>query len=407
MVNPVKGLTGRQFCIIAVVLSIYFFAPTQGIISSVLGEIGQAYPDVSPDSLTYLITINNIAAMVSAAFFGTLAGRKIRFRTISIIAMLCFAVGGAAPAVLPLGTPFWVLLVTRVIIGIGRGCFVPMVQIILCGMFREEKTRSDWFGIGNITFNLGATFGVVLAGYLGLIDWRLCFLFYAFGFIPLALFTFFFHEEDSGIDATDENQKLNLNFGWDVWAHMVLYMLAIVMTQTLWNYASSSMIIRGIDSSQVGLILSTFTIVSTVAGLTIGVIFRATRGFIMATGIGVCTLGFVVMTLAMNMTGDAVPFMFIASGLIGVGGTIVTIGCPLSMSLRVTPALVASVLSLNEVFHNLGSFVASPYSQLVFMITGSTDPDIMWGATIVFGVICTLLAVLVGVLVTKKGKTAA
>ena len=405
MVNPVKGLTGRQFCIIAVVLSIYFFAPTQAIISSVLGDIGEAYPDVSADWLTYLISINNVAAVVSAAFFGVLAGHKIRFRSISIIAMLCFAVGGALPAVLPLGTPFWILLVTRVVIGIGRGCFVPMVQIILCGMFKDEKTRSDWFGIGNITFNLGATFGTVLAGYLGLIDWRLCFLFYAFAFIPLALFMFFFREEDSCIEKSVGKTLHSIKFEWDVWAHMVLYLLAIVMTQTLWNYASTSMMARGIGSNQVGLILSTFTIASMVVGLTIGIIFRATRSFIMAVGIGVITVGFVVMTFAMGLLDGAIPFMFAASALIGVGGCIVTIGCPLSMSLRVSPAAVAGVLSMNEVFHNLGSFVASPYSQAVFAITGSHDPDTIWAATVVFGIAVTVLAVLIGFLVRGNGKS--
>lgn len=409
VVNPVKGLTGRQFCIIVVVLSIYFFAPTQAIISSVLGDIGSAYPDVSADWLTYLITINNIAAVVSAAFFGVLAGHKIRFRIISIIAMLCFVIGGALPAVLPLGTPFWILLVTRVVIGVGRGCFVPMVQIILCGMFKDEKTRSDWFGIGNITFNLGATFGTVLAGYLGLIDWRLCFVFYAFAFIPLALFMFFFKEEDSGIEKTAGKTLHALHFEWDVWVHMVLYLLAIVMTQTLWNYASTSLSVRGIASDQVGLILSTFTVASMAVGLTIGVIFRATRSFIMACGIGVITIGFAVMTCAMGMSGNAVPFMFASSALIGVGGCIVTIGCPLSMSLRVSPVAVAGVLSMNEVFHNLGSFVASPYSQAVFAITGSNDPDMIWSATVVFGIAVTALAVVIGIFVRRndKKKTAA
>lgn len=404
MTHPMKGLTGRQFCIIIVVLSIYFFAPTQAIISSVLGDIGAAYPDVSADWLTYLISINNVAAVISAAFFGVLAGRKMRFRTISIIAMLCFVIGGALPAVLPLGTPFWVLLVTRVVIGVGRGCFVPMVQIILCGMFKDEKTRSDWFGLGNITFNLGATFGTVLAGYLGLIDWRLCFLFYAFAFIPLALFTFFFREEDSGIDSNEEAQHHSFKFEWDVWVHMMLYLLAIVMTQTLWNYASTSMTARGIDSSQVGWILSTFTIASMVIGLVIGAIFRKTRGFIMACGIGVITVGFVVMALAMGMAEGAVPAMFAASALIGMGGCIVTIGCPLSMSLRVSPAAVAAVLSLNEVFHNLGSFVASPYSQLVFAITQSSDPDIIWPATVVFGVVVTAFALIVGAILRRNSQ---
>ncbi len=404
MVNPVKGLSGRQFCIIVVVLSIYFFAPTQAIISSVLGDIGAAYPDVSADWLTYLISINNVAAVVSAAFFGVLAGHKMRFRTISIIAMLCFVIGGALPAVLPLGTPFWILLVTRVVIGIGRGCFVPMVQIILCGMFKDEKTRSDWFGIGNITFNLGATFGTVLAGYLGLIDWRLCFLFYAFAFIPLALFMFFFHEEDSGIEKNEAGSTFHaVKFEWDVWAHMVLYLLAIVMTQTLWNYASTSMTVRGIGSDQVGLILSTFTVASMVIGLTIGIIFRATRSFIMALGIGVITIGFAVMMFAMGMSDNAVPVMFASSALIGMGGCIVTIGCPLSMSLRVSPAAVAGVLSMNEVFHNLGSFVASPYSQLVFALTGSSDPDTIWGATVVFGIAVTVIAVAIGFAVRARG----
>ena len=248
-----KGLNAKQVGLIIAVMAVYFFAPTQGIISSVLGEIGKSYPNISDATLTYLITLNNIMAVPAAFFFGLWAGRKFKFKTLSIIAMLCFIVGGGLPVFLPQNAPFWIMFSTRGIIGLGRGCFIPIVQITLSAMFRDEKTRSAWFGFGSVLFNLGATFGVAIAGILAVFDWRYCFAFYLFAAIPLGLYAIFFHEEDvSDYIASTESGMKAFKFPGICWAYFVLYALAIIISQTMFNYGGLTMSHLGFSTVQSG-----------------------------------------------------------------------------------------------------------------------------------------------------------
>ncbi len=398
-----RGLSAKQAGLIVSVLALYFFAPTQSIISSVLGNIGMSYPDVGADTLSYLITLNNIAAVPAAFVFGVLAGRKVRFKTISIVAMLCFIVGGGLPVFLPQDSPFWILMASRAVIGFGRGCFIPIVQIILSSMFTEEKTRAAWFGIGSVFFNIGATFGTAIAGFLAIVDWRFCFAFYLFAFIPLGLFGIFFKEE--GVkDYIATQEKGYLRFPSVCWVYFLLYALSIVMSQTMFNYASITMEPLGVDSVNVGLALSCFTISAAVVGATFTFIYRFFRHFIFALGVGIMTAGFVIIYTASLGVPGHVALLYLASVVIGAGCSIVTVGCPLSMSLFVVPSAVAATLSFNEVFHNGGSFLSSPYSQIVFSIAGpDASTNVIFLATALYGLILTTVAIAVGLYLRRRG----
>ena len=401
-----KGLNAKQVGLIIAVMAVYFFAPTQGIISSVLGEIGKSYPNISDATLTYLITLNNIMAVPAAFFFGLWAGRKFKFKTLSIIAMLCFIVGGGLPVFLPQNAPFWIMFSTRGIIGLGRGCFIPIVQITLSAMFRDEKTRSAWFGFGSVLFNLGATFGVAIAGILAVFDWRYCFAFYLFAAIPLGLYAIFFHEEDvSDYIASTESGMKAFKFPGICWAYFVLYALAIIISQTMFNYGGLTMSHLGFSTVQSGFVLSCFTIAASLIGLVFSFIFRVCKNFIMALGIGIMTLGMLVFFIASETS--SLGLFYVASCVVGIGCSIVTVGCPLSMSITVAPATVTAALSFNEVFHNGGSFLASPWSQLVFGIFPNAPTHFVFLATAVLSLILTIAAIAVGFKVRAQAKAIA
>mgnify|MGYP003256025757 FL=1 len=393
-------LTAGQYMVLVAVIAMYFFAPTQGIISSVLHQINETYPEVGPAELTYLTSINNLFAVFSALLFSMLAGRKLSHRTIGIIALLFFVVGGGLPAFLPDTTPFWVLLVTRAVMGLGRGCFIPIIQAVLCDFFHDEKQRSAMFGFASIFFNIGATTGTTIAGWLGLINWHLCFAFYLFAVIPLALYTVFFREPQNA----EEFSREKLHIPAIAWAFFLLYTAALIVSQMLWNYASTVMSILGINSLEVGTILSMFTIAAILLAALFTFVFRVFKTQTCAFGICIEGLGFVVLFLGTVIPDMALPLFYIGAFLIGFGCNAVTLGVPMIMSVTVPAAAVTAALGLSEVFHNLGAFLSSPFSQVAFFFAGpDAGLNVIFIITAVFAFVMTAVSAFVGV----KAKAAA
>ncbi len=386
-------LTGRQYLVLIAVISMYFFAPTQSIISSVLAEIGATYVDVTPAGLTYLVSINNLCAVFTALMFSFLAGRKLSYKTIGIIALICFTIGGGLPAVLPDSTPFWIMLLTRAIMGLGRGCFVPIVQVVFVDMFHNETQRSTMFGVGSIFFNIGATIGTTIAGALGLINWRMCFIFYLFAIIPLVLFTVFFKEPVS----SQELKREKIHLPGIAWAFFLLYTAAIIASQMLWNYSSSIMSVMGINTLEVGTILSMFTIAAAILAVAFVLVYRIFKMHSVAFGLAVEGLGFLIMFLGTVNPDIALPLFYTGSFLIGFGCNAVTLGVPMIMSVTVPAAAITAALGLSEVFHNVGAFVSSPLSQAVFAVGGDSFPlkDIFM-VTSIFAFIAAAVAIFVG-----------
>lgn len=387
-------LSGREYLLLVAVISMYFFAPTQGIISSVLSQIGETYTDVSAAGLTYLVSINNLFAVFSALLFSILAGRKLSYKAIGIIALVLFVAGGGVPMFLPDTAPYWLLLATRAIMGLGRGCFVPIIQAVFVDMFHDEARRSAMFGIGSIFFNIGATTGTTIAGALGLINWHMCFMFYLFAIIPLALFSIFFREPR----ATQEFKKQKIHLPAIAWLFFALYLSATIASQMLWNYASQVMGSMGINSLEVGTVLSTFTVAAMIVAAVFVIIFKVFNTFSCAVGLAAEGLGFIVMFVGTAHPEMGLACFYIGSFLIGFGANAVTLGVPMIMSVTVPAAAVTAALGLSEVFHNLGAFLSSPFSQVMFAIGGpQMSTNDIFVATAVFAFVMAALAMWVGV----------
>ena len=102
--KPRQKLTGTQIGTLVGALAVYACAPTTNIPNVITTELQAVYSSVDPGTLSYFLTITNLLAMAGAFLFGVLAGKYVKFKTITMIAIVLFVVGGAAPLVLPDGT---------------------------------------------------------------------------------------------------------------------------------------------------------------------------------------------------------------------------------------------------------------------------------------------------------------
>lgn len=117
----------------------------------------------------------------------------------AILGILVMSFGGAFPFLMPDITDYTLVIVSRVIVGIGLGVMFPVGNATIIALFEGEK-RSRLLGLGitiQFLFNLIYT---TVAGYLTEIGWNYSFLAYLIGLVPLVV-AFVWMPEAKGVVA--------------------------------------------------------------------------------------------------------------------------------------------------------------------------------------------------------------
>ncbi len=142
-----------------------------------------------------LITVFSISAGVSIPFLGYLCDQIGRIKII-VPALLLYGLGGiiSGTAALFLSSPYTVILIGRVVQGIGAAGTAPIVMALVGDIFQSEQ-RSEALGIIEASNGIGKVVSPILGAAIGLISWIALFFFYALLAIPIAAGVWFLGEE--------------------------------------------------------------------------------------------------------------------------------------------------------------------------------------------------------------------
>lgn len=138
--------------------------------------------------ITTIMLANSITGIVSVPVSiasGALLPR-VGFRRAAIAGILVMTLGGAYPFLLPYITDYGVVIVSRVIVGLGLGVMFPVGNAAIIALCEGEE-RSRLLGLGitiQFVFNIIYT---TAAGYLTELGWNYSFLAYLIGLVPLAV----------------------------------------------------------------------------------------------------------------------------------------------------------------------------------------------------------------------------
>lgn len=138
--------------------------------------------------ITTIMLANSITGIVSVPVSiasGALLPR-VGFRRAAIAGILVMTLGGAYPFLLPDITDYGVVIVSRVIVGLGLGVMFPVGNAAIIALCEGEE-RSRLLGLGitiQFVFNIIYT---TAAGYLTELGWNYSFLAYLIGLVPLAV----------------------------------------------------------------------------------------------------------------------------------------------------------------------------------------------------------------------------
>jgi len=153
-----------------VVLTIGSLTFGVGAATPALADIARAFPEVRSQTIQMVVTIPSLLIMISTLVCGVLS-RFTGKKTLVVIGMLLFGIGGVAPAFYG-GITF--ILIMRGVFGVGTGFLLPLSQALV-GDYFEGRDRDVFMGYASSN---AAVFGIVftlLGGFLCNIYWRYTF----------------------------------------------------------------------------------------------------------------------------------------------------------------------------------------------------------------------------------------
>lgn len=155
-------------------------------ISPALGLIAQAFPDASPTMIKLILTAPSIM-IIPFSFLSSYLSSKITKRTIIMIGLVIYLIGGIGPQFVP---SIELLLMLRLILGAGVGLIMPLSMTLINDYF-TGKERTKMMGYNSAFSNFGGIITMLLAGWLATFGWRVPFNVYFLGLIIFVLIFFF------------------------------------------------------------------------------------------------------------------------------------------------------------------------------------------------------------------------
>ncbi|HHX77192.1 MAG TPA: MFS transporter, partial [Firmicutes bacterium] len=242
------------------IMSIFFLMAGIGAITPGLQSIADAFPTVPFNTILLANTLPSLFIIPASFLAGTVAGSRIKYRTLILGGILLFTCGGAAPIILD---NFTLILVTRAIFGIGLGLITPLGNALILNFF-EGQARANLLGAGNVSLNAGGIVLQLLGGFLAAINWRYTFLSHLFGLISLVI-VYILLKEPEKVERPAERKT---PVPKAVYFYSLLLMLMFLFTFPLMLSMSSIISEEGLgDASAAAVVLSMFTVGGTVAGL--------------------------------------------------------------------------------------------------------------------------------------------
>ena len=184
------------------ILAIFLVSGVGNFQNPAIATFQAAWPDVSATAINNVSTLPALISLPVMLIVGAVAGKKVKYKPIVLLALICSLVGGLGPMFF---APSWtVVLVFRAILGIGAGCFGVRSAILLSSL--EESQRATWVGIGTALYSgVNLVMGPVV-GALTRVSWKAPFGVNALCIVTLVMVLFFMQEPETEAAPAEETE---------------------------------------------------------------------------------------------------------------------------------------------------------------------------------------------------------
>lgn len=384
------------------VLSISLILTSSIAISSALPQLRESL-DISTTQSEMLSTVPNVAMAVFVLLSSWFA-QKFGTKNVIMTGLLLVGFSGVIPVFV---SSYPVILVSRLIMGVGLGLYNALAVSIINGLY-TGKTRANLLGLRGSAENVGQSVFMALAGLLLTFGWNWSFVIY-FAAFPVALFFWFavpdvkfaFDEDSKAEGAEQDKQGF---FALMKATNPLVYVLAIFAVLLVLNSIAIQVRFPSIEASlqgegfNSGVLLSMMPIVGILAGVVFGKLYQW-------TGKGALYLGLLAYVLANFLIGfSGGNFLMVVIGML-VSGIPCAWCFPYifnGMGDITSPSTIAFATSMIFIGTNTGTFIAPLTMKL---IQSMLNTDSLVAPFPVFGAIFAIIAVVLFVRDAMRGKS--
>ncbi len=337
------------------ILTVFLIAGSAGNVGALVQPMIEAFPNVAPATVRMVTTIPSLTGMIVTFLVGLIAGKKVGFRTICIFGSCCMVVGGLVPFFLT--GSIYLILVCRLIFGIGTGCFGIRNALVIRSY--SEDQRANMLGKGMFFMNLASILMSTLSGILGGIAWNYGFLIYLTSIVTLICTTLFLREPEAvAVPKTDGGNTAEKK-SYPACVFILGLFLGLVSMTGYCIIVGISTFLKeqGLgEASMAGTVISVFSIGGVLGGYFFGSIFKKLKKFNLPAFALISGLGFLLIRLAGNMA-----MIYIGSFLNGVAFSCFMSTVMAYVGMMVEPKIATSATTIIMTINQVGILVASYY----------------------------------------------
>ncbi len=352
--------------LLLVVLAVTSLVYGNGVASPALADIAKAFPEQSPERIQLIVTIPPLLIVLSTLVCGQLS-RVMRKKTLVLIGMILFGIGGFAPALFG-GMTF--ILVMRGVFGAGCGFLTPLSQGLIADYF-EGRDREVFMGYRSSVAGIFGMFFTMAGGYLCAMHWRHTFYAYLI-VVPVALLVWIKMPEPERQKSAGRDTSAGLTRS--MWFYVVMYFLYNVAMMCFLTNAAFVMAASNVGSAgTIGFVMTVSLLGGIAGGLLLGFTTKMFRNFTLVLALGFLALGFTLL----NYVNTVVTFT-IASAIWGLGfGTFnPAIALKIIGSVRKEAATLA--LAVLTAAMGIGQFISPMVYAFVTKTAGLEGPRAAW-----------------------------
>ena len=283
----------------------------------------------APETLIKLVVTLPALICIPIGLLNKAFMKFISKKNLIIIGLLLYTIGGLSSSLSP---NIYVLLFTKVILGLGLGITAPL-SLVLIGDFFHGKERAKFMGFATATTNLGGIISTLFVGFLVSLGWRYSFLVYAVAIIVLFLIVFFlpndYENNEEKLSTGNIEEDIRLNKG--IFKYAILVFLGLIAFYAIPTNMDFLVKLRNLGgASTAANIVSIGTLTSLISAMIFPKLIKIFKRYFSLIIFISMFLGFIILGTAHSMPmillgaifvgfgfGDVIPFgMLFASNLV-------------------------------------------------------------------------------------------
>lgn len=370
-----------------IAISIFLTAFAFGLnivgISPILGVVNEKYQEYGTSAIQLLQTIPYLLLMVGSLLIGWLT-TKFSKKKIVLAGLFMIGVCGVLPF---FSESFWVLVLSRVLIGFGFGITSPMNTAIAAELIPEDE-RVGYMGLHVVGMGIGTMAGSMLGGILAGMSYRSYYLVYLIPFVAMVGVQACLVETPATTSEKSSDMKMNKMVYLISFASFVHTLFINAYSTNIGIYIADNI---SNDPGLAGMVTAVNAAFALITGMFFSKISAKLKNFTLPFSILAAAVGYGLVLTVHGMAG-----VLIVSALCGISlSCFMAIGSYL-ISISVEQEAVAKASGVFSIIGGIGGLIAPIFMGNVANIvlgenTASNQFVIAFFGMLIFGIIAAVL----------------